>query len=83
MLGLIKYDRLLGFLTITVYKDLYNIQVTVDSRKKLSFLQGYNPILNVIPSDQFNKTFLKVINTFFLSFALSPFFSFLAIIQHQ
>ena len=44
MLGLIKYDRLLGFLTITVYKDLYNIQVTVDSRKKLSFLQGYNPI---------------------------------------
>ena len=30
MLGLIKYDRSLGFLTITVYKDLYNIQVTVD-----------------------------------------------------
>lgn len=40
--------------------------------------------LNVIPSDQFNKTFFKVMNAFFLSFTLSPFFfSFLAIIQHQ
>lgn len=30
MCGLIKYDRLLGCLTITAYKDLYNIRMTVD-----------------------------------------------------
>lgn len=54
MLVLIKYDRLLGFLTITVYKDLYNIQVTVDWRKKLKVFSKDMVLcstVNVIPSE--------------------------------